>query len=251
MKKRILTCALLFMVLMLPVAAHAGMGDIIQLLVTITDTLKNGVGQVLEGIHRVNALSQNLQQQVAWPVTAIDRAKAEVAQARNQFASLANQVRQIEVSSATLADPKQLEQTLRGANQASVRQIQPAFVKVFGAAPSTADATPSDRNLVDVDDAMASASLKTALVADTVSGQMLGVADSLEKHAASTAPGAAPFVTVEAEVANLENQAYLQRLLAAELREEATRLAHANALVKRSAEANRTLRDHMSQILSR
>jgi hypothetical protein len=80
---------------------------------------------------------------------------------------------------------------------------------------------------------------------------MLGVADSLEKQAASTSPGAAPFVTVEAEVANLENQAYLQRLLAAELREEATRLAHANALVKRSAEANRTLRDHMSQILSR
>ena len=34
-------------------------------------------------------------------------------------------------------------------------------------------------------------------------------------------------------------------------REEAMRLAHANALVKRSTEANRVLRDHMLQILSR
>ncbi len=251
MTKRILTCTLVFSVLLLPVAAHAGVGDIIQLLVTITDTLKNGVGQVLSGIQRVNTIRQNLQQQVAWPVTAINQARTEVAQARSQFTSLANQVRQIEVSSATLAGPKQLEQILRGGTQVGVGQVQPAFVKVFGAVPAAADATPNDRNLVDADDAMASASLKTARLADTRTEQMLIVADSLERQAASTAPGAAPFVTAQAQIANLENQAYLQKLLAAELREEATRLAHGNALVKRSAEANRLLRDHMLQILSR
>jgi hypothetical protein len=98
---------------------------------------------------------------------------------------------------------------------------------------------------------MASGSLKTAVLADTQTDEMLAVADSLERQAASTAPGAALLVTVQAQVANLENQACLQRLLAAELREEAMRLAHANALVKRSAEANRVLRDHMLQILSR
>jgi hypothetical protein len=251
MTKRIVAWALVFSVLLLPVAAHAGVGDIIHLLVTITDTLKNSVGQVLGGIQRVNALRQNLQQQVAWPVTAINQAKAEAAQVRNQFTSLANQVRQIEVSSATLADPKQLEHVLRGNGQVGVGQIQPAFVKVFGAVPSAADSTPNDRNLVDVDDAMASGSLKAALLADTATDEMLHVADSLERQAASTAPGAAPFVTVQAQIANLDNQAYLQRMLAAELRAEAMRLAHANALVKRSAEANRVLRDHMLQILSR
>jgi len=249
--KKNLLCLVALIVLMLPVAAHAGVGDIIQLLVTITDTLKSGVGQVLGGIQRVSTIKQNLQQQVAWPVTAINQAKAEIAQTRGQFTSLANQVHQIEVSSATLADPKQLEQILRGTGQVSVGHIQPAFAKVFGALPSATDATPNDRNLVDVDDAMASGSLKTVVLADTATEQMLNVADSLEKQAASTAPGAAPFLTVQAQVANLENQAYLQRLLAAELREEAMRLAHANALVKRSAEANRVLRDHMLQILSR
>jgi hypothetical protein len=43
----------------------------------------------------------------------------------------------------------------------------------------------------------------------------------------------------------------LQRLLAAELRQEAARLAHENALRKQSADANRTLRNNLQQILSR
>ena len=65
------------------------------------------------------------------------------------------------------------------------------------------------------------------------------------------APGSAPMLTAQAQVANLQNQAMLQRMLAAELRQEATRLAHSNALRKRSAEATKQLRDHMQQILSR
>jgi hypothetical protein len=237
--------------MMLPMAVHAGVGDIIQLLVTITDTLKNGVGQVLGGIQKVNALRQNLQQQVAWPLTAINQAKAAVTQVRSQFTSLANQVHQIEVSSATLTNPRRLETILRSQGAGAVGQVQPALVKVFGAVPSATDATPNDRNLMDADDAMASGALKTAVLADAASGEMLNVADSLEKQAATTAPGAAPFMTAQAQVVNLENQAYLQRLLAAELRQEAMRLAHTNALVKRSAEANRVLRDHMNQVLSR
>ena len=70
---------------------------------------------------------------------------------------------------------------------------------------------------------------------------MLSVADGLEQQAAAAAPGSAPMLTAQAQVANLQNQAMLQRMLAAELRQEATRLAHSNALRKRSAEANQTI----------
>jgi len=49
---------------MLPVTAHAGVGDIIQWLTTITDTLKGDIGQVLSGIQKVGSLKQNLQQQI-------------------------------------------------------------------------------------------------------------------------------------------------------------------------------------------
>jgi hypothetical protein len=104
---------------------------------------------------------------------------------------------------------------------------------------------------MDVDDSMAMGSLKTTVMSDQASEQMLRAADSLEQQSAVTAPGVAPLLTAQAQVANLQGQAFLQRMLAAELRQEAARLAHDNALVKRSAEANRDLRDHMRQILSR
>jgi hypothetical protein len=43
----------------------------------------------------------------------------------------------------------------------------------------------------------------------------------------------------------------LQKLLAAELREEAARLAHTNAIRKQSADAHRDLGNNMLEILSR
>jgi hypothetical protein len=249
--KRYLAFSLIGFVLMLPVAANAGVGDIIQLLVTITNTLKGEIGQVLGGIQKVKAAQQNLQQQIVWPLNAINQAKGSVLRVRAQYTGLAGQIHSLEVSSANLVNPKQFESLLRSRQTGGIGQLQPAFLNVYGAVPSAKDATPMDRNLMDVDDAMATGSLKTAVISDQASEQMLSVADSLERQSATTAPGAATFVTTQAQVANLQSQAFLQRMLAAELRQEATRLAHDNAVLKRGAEANRNLRDHMQQILSR
>jgi hypothetical protein len=89
------------------------------------------------------------------------------------------------------------------------------------------------------------------VVSDQATEQMLGVADGIERQAASAAPGSAPMLTAQAQVANLQNQAMLQRMLAAELRQEAARLAHSNAMRKQSVEATNQLRKRMQQILSR
>jgi hypothetical protein len=56
------------MVLM-PLAANAGVADIITLLTTITSTLQNSIGQVLSGIQTINTTARNFEQQVVWPVT--------------------------------------------------------------------------------------------------------------------------------------------------------------------------------------
>src|SRR5579859_306898 len=135
-------------VLMLPMAASAGVADIIQLLVTITNTLKGDIGQVLGGIQKVNSARHNLQQQVVWPITAINQAKGSVLQVRSQFTGLANQVHAIEVSSATLANPQQLEALLRSNQAGNVGGIQPAYLKIYGAVPSVNEAAIADRNLM-------------------------------------------------------------------------------------------------------
>jgi len=79
---------------------------------------------------------------------------------------------------------------------------------------------------------------------------MLSLADSLEQQAMTAAPGSASMVTAQARVADLETQAQLAKMLAAQLRQEATKLAHKNALLKQSATATRNLQNQIQQVLA-
>jgi hypothetical protein len=238
------------MVLM-PLAANAGVADIITLLTTITSTLQNSIGKVLSGIQTINTTARNFEQQVVWPVTLINQTRAEVAQVRSQFTSLAGQIQSIPTNSASLVNPKQLETLLRSQQSDNLGQISGSYTQVYQALPQANHATTIQRNLMDIDDALALGALKTTTISDQASQRMLNVADGLEQQAALSAPGSASILTAQAQAANLQNQAMLQRMLAAELRQEAAHLAHANALRKQSADANRTLRNNLQQILSR
>jgi hypothetical protein len=234
-----------------PLAANAGVADIITLLTTITSTLQNSIGKVLSGIQTINTTARNFEQQVVWPVTLINQTRAEVAQVRSQFTSLAGQIQSIPTNSASLVNPKQLETLLRSQQSGNLSQISGSYTQVYQVLPQANQATAIQRNLMDVDDALALGALKTTTISDQASQRMLNVADGLEQQAALSAPGSASILTAQAQAANLQNQAMLQRMLAAELRQEAAHLAHANALRKQSADANRTLRNNLQQILSR
>jgi hypothetical protein len=78
---------------------------------------------------------------------------------------------------------------------------------------------------------------------------MLARADTLEAEVLASVPGSAMLLTAQADVSNLANQAYLVKMLAAELRLEATKLAHDNAILKKSAANAGTLRQQMQQVL--
>jgi hypothetical protein len=249
--KRTLALGLISLMVLMPLAANAGVADIITLLTTITSTLQNSIGQVLSGIQTINTTARNFEQQVVWPVTLINQTKAEVAQVRSQFTSLAGQIQSIPTNSASLVNPKQFETLLRSQQSGSLGQISGSYTQVYQALPQANQATATQRNLMDVDDALALGALKTTTISDQASQRMLNVADGLEQQAAVSAPGSASILTAQAQAANLQNQAMLQRMLAAELRQEAAHLAHSNALRKQSADANRTLRNNLQQILSR
>ena len=251
LKTSTIALCLVALLMLMPMAANAGVQDIISLLTTITSTLQNGVGSVLSGIQSINTTVRNFEQQVVWPVTLINQTRAEVSQVRSQFTGLAGQIQSIPTNSASLVNPSQLEQLLRSQRAGSINQINASYTKVYQSLPQVSQATTTQRNLMDVDDAFALGALKTATASDQASQQMLTVADGLEQQAAVSAPGSASILTAQAQAANLQNQAMLQKLLAAELRQEAARLAHANALRKQSADANRDLRNSIQQILSR
>jgi hypothetical protein len=249
--KTAVAICLISAVVFMPVVAQAGIADIVVLLNTITSTLENGVGAVLSGIQDVSTGLRDFEQQLVWPVTLINQSRQEVLQVRAQFSSLAGRIQSISTDSATLLAPKRLEALLRSQQAANLGQISGSYGQVYQALPQASQATVSQRNLVDVDDALALGAMKTAIASDQVSQEMLGVADGLERQVSATAPGSAPILTAQAQVANLQNQAMLHRMLAAELRQEAATLAHTNALRKQSADAHRVLRNNLQQILSR
>ena len=243
--------AVLLVVLLVSMPATAGVADILSLLNTIVSTLRGDIGSVLREIQTIRNAERSLQQELVWPLSAINQAKASVVQVRSQFSVLAGRIQSLQVASATLPNPKQFESLLRSGQSTSASALQVSFNRLYGSVPAPTDASLPQRNLADVDDAMAAGSLKTAVISDQASQQMLGVADQLELQAGTASPGSAPLLSAQAAVAGLENQAYLQKMLAAQLREDAARLAHQNALLKQNAQANRMLRNGVQQMLTR
>ena len=87
--------------------------------------------------------------------------------------------------------------------------------------------------MMDMDDALALDNLKMLKATDAAGDFTLQAAVRIEDAAGQVAPGSTPFLTASAVVASIQSQAMTQKMLAAELRQEAARLAHDNALRKR------------------
>ena len=238
-------------VLLFPIAAHAGIGDVLSLFSAINQTLSQAIGPVLGDVRSVEAQVVQLEQQVVWPKDLLAEAQSVIQQVRGQFSRLASGIHAQAVDSATLVEPSRLEKLLRSGGTAQMDQISGAYTAVFQPLPLAQSATDSQRTLLDSDDAATLAALKTATAADASGENQLALADALEQQAAASAPGSAPLLAAQAQVASLENQALLQQLLAAQLREEAALTAHENALRKQGAASLAEMRGNLLRLLAR
>ena len=237
-------------VCLIPLNTRAqGIADILLLLHTITSTLQGPIGDALSEMRKVSAAVNNFRQQIIWPLALINQTRAFVSATRARYTGLMSQIEGIKNNSATLALPMQLESVFRNAQSGSIGQIPSMYAQVYQPVALAGNAQPMQRNLMDIDDAMSMDSLKTAMVSDQTTQGMLTLADSLEQQAMSAAPGSASMVTAQARVADLETQAQLAKMLAAQLRQEATKLAHQNALLKQRSVATQTLKNQIQQVL--
>jgi len=227
-----------------------GIGDILLLLHTITSTLQGPIGDALSEIRKVSAAVNNFRQQIIWPLALINQARSFVSATRTRYTGLMSQIEGIKNNSATLALPTQLESVFRSAQSGSISQLPTIYTQVYQPVALAGIAQPGQRNLMDMDDAMSMDSLKTAMVSDQTTQSMLTLADSLEQQAMTAAPGSASMVTAQARIADLETQAQLAKMLAAQLREEATKLAHQNALLKQRSVATQNLQNQIQQVLA-
>ena len=249
-RKRWLLMTVLTLCLIPRAVSVDGIGDILSLFQTITHTLQGPIGGVLSEMQKLNAAINNFRQQIIWPLSLINQTRSFIGATRAHYTGLMSQIEGIKNNSATLALPMQLESIFRSAQGGTITQIPPIYMQVYQPLSQTGMAQPQQRTLMDIDDAMAMDSLKTAMVSDQNTQGMLTLADSLEQQAMSAAPGTAAMVTAQARIADLETQAQLAKMLAAQLREEATKLAHQNAVLKQSSVATQNLQNQIQQVLA-
>jgi hypothetical protein len=203
----------------------------------IFGSIQNDMGKSLSAINQITQQIQKLYQTTMWPLAAINQARGFVSNSISSYRNVMNQIFSTSFTSATLAGPQQFESILHSRLSTQIPALQTSFTTNFGAVPQVNAASPQDRVMMDIDDALGQQNLKTTLVADQAQDLLLQTADQMENQVALSTPGSNPFITAQAQVANLRCQAYLQKMLAAQLRQEAGRIAHDNALVKRRTSA--------------
>jgi hypothetical protein len=152
-----------------------------------------------------------------------------------QFRGLLAALMRVNVSSAQLPNPVLLESIIRNRSTGDFAQLTNAFGQTYRAIPQPADAHPIERDLADIDDAMALANLKTLKASDAMVDQMMAAADAIENEGVNMAPGSAPFLAAAGITASVKSQAMMQRMIAAAIRQEAARVAHDNTVRKRNA----------------
>jgi hypothetical protein len=240
-----------------PAAAQFGWAGFLGALNAVLNT----INRVIKGLFDTanNALSQissvigafrNLMETVVYPQSLLNRARGLAGSLSAQFRGLLSAIFNIGVSSAQLPAPASLEAVLRNRNTSDFGALASAYAQTYGAMPSQTDADPIDRDLVDMDDAAALATLKMLKSADAASDRSIAAALLIEDEGGQVAPGTADYLVAAGLIAAVQNQAVIQKMLAAQMRQEAARLAHQNMIRKRNATFASGLRSEVTGMVS-
>jgi len=217
----------------------------------ILNLINGSIHTALSGINSVRTAMSNLYQVVAFPTQLINQARAQVTALTNRFRNPMRSIFNISFTSATLPETQALESVMRNHGTTDFLALTSNYHRVFGVSLSSTAASPQDQVMVDMDDALAKDNLKTLKEMDAAGQTMLQVADQIEDTASTAAPGSAPFLTATAVATSIQNQALTQKMIAAELRQEAGRLAHSNALRKRGTTYTNQFGGTIQQMLQR
>jgi hypothetical protein len=218
-----------------PQAKAQAQGGIIQAIQAVLKVLNTLILPVVNSIHGTRSAQSNFYQSTVWPVPSINQSNSLVLQMIGQYRNLMSGILTINLRSATLPAPQSMETLIRDHQVNNFGGLTQSFSSTYRTIPTPTDANHADRDMSDFDDALTLDSLKTLKAADSATDLELQSADSIESAAGQAVPGSTPFLTATATSSSIRSQALTQKMLAAELRQEAARIAHQNGLRKRGA----------------
>src|ERR1700691_45682 len=219
-------------------------------LATITVTIGGWLNQINGVLAKIFALFQ----QTVWPPGKISLAKSQIQSIIAQFLGVLQSIMSINPHTATLPHPIALESIIRDRSAADLSSVPPAYVNTYRPVPQAGNIAPQDRDLTDMDDAMAQDNLMMLKESDQAQDLQLQLANQIESLVGNpsiniSAPGSSSLITAAAVAGEIQSQAVTQKMLAAMLRQEAARIAHDNAIRKRNAAYAGQLQTDMTNVL--
>jgi hypothetical protein len=242
------------LVMMLPTKARSQLGldpccAIISAgLSTISNLLTSAVAKPLGAIQQLEQQAANFEQQVVFPIAALNQARGLAGQFQGQFTQM-KKTFQLSVSSATLPTPQQLEKNLLSRNPNSVPQISGNYAALYGRVMPATDAPPQVRDLVDMTDAEAQAAMKKAVEIDALADLELQAAEQINQQLQTAAPGSAAILEAQASAWLVRANAYTQSAMAELVRVRSIELANNGAQLKFSTAHTTNLHSTGSQVL--
>ena len=212
----------------------------------ITNVIGAGLRDISGALNAVNGVLNALQsffQNTVYPPDAINRARGVVGAVQG-FYNIIRGLANLNVASATLANPRQLEAVLLSRNAGNIGQVTNRFTTVYQAIPPPTDAPPAVRDLIDMTDATAQAAFKRAIAIDDAADQLMDAADQLAAELAVAAPGTAPMIEAQSAAMLVKAHALTQSATAELFRIRAIDMANTGASLKFNANhASDTRRD--------
>lgn len=233
--------------------AHSQFGiDIAAILAglhAINNTLNSAVGAPLKIINNIERQEQQYQQQVLYPLSAINSAKQMATGFTNSFTSF-RQLGTMNLSSASLSNPQQLERKMLSGNPNNISTIGSAYQNVFAPLPPTTAVPQNIEYQIDMGDAQAQDALKKAVELDAFAARELEVAQKLNGQIAASAAGSAPILDAEASAWVLQGNAYTQMGMAELLRLNSAGLSNRSGELKDSTNQTQNLNQQLQQTLT-
>jgi hypothetical protein len=150
----------------------------------------------------------------------------------------------LNVASATLANPQQLENVILSRNPGSIGQVSGRFTTVYQTMPPPTNAPPAVRDLIDMTDATSQAAMKKAIAIDAAADQLMDASDQLASELGQAAPGTAPMIEAQSAAMLVKAHALTQSAMAELFRIRAIDMANTSAGLKFNANhASDTRRD--------
>ena len=185
----------------------------------------------LRTINQYEQSTAKYEQEVMYPLNAINQAKTSVMQFENQFNQVSGMFR-VNVSSATLPQSQNLEALLLSRNAANVPTVSGQFQSVYGVVMPQNAASPQMRTMTDMTDAQAQDAMKRAIEIDALADAELNEANQMGQQISQAAPGSAEILEAEADVWVVRANAYTQAALAELMRTRGIDLANQSKLSK-------------------